>query len=178
MTTPSFNLTGAVFTVCATAFITAPPLLIYDVLIDFTRYHEWNSFVYAVDVPEGVTGPRSVWVGMPMKLYTRGLVEGLNTTSDERVTWLEPRKRDPFAAWKYDGGLLGGAVMQAEHVSLLWADEDGYQHVSWETYYGPGAMTLLPVRERLQQQFEVQAVDLTERVYSLIGWQPPNRSRT
>ena len=51
---------------------------------------------------------------MPMTFYTRGLLEGVNTTSNERVTALEAQLASPYIAWRYDGGEAGDLLMQAE----------------------------------------------------------------
>jgi len=49
-----------------------------------------------------------------MTFYTRGLIHGVNTTSEERVTALEGGLESPYIAWRYDGGEAGDLLMQAE----------------------------------------------------------------
>jgi len=168
MTTPTYNTTGAVFTVCAQNTIDSSPSPIYDVLIDFPLYGAWNTFVYSVDLPANVTSGADVYVGMPMTFYTSGLIPGVNTTSNELITYLEPHADPPYVAWRYDGGVLGGLLMQAEHVSLLQDLGNGTtNYVSWETYYGAGALLVLTLEENLQTEFEIQASDLKARVEGL-----------
>jgi hypothetical protein len=69
MTTPTYGTTRAVSTVCANDTIDGPPSLIYKVLIDFPKYGEWNSFVYAVDLPGNVTSAKNVYVGSKYILF-------------------------------------------------------------------------------------------------------------
>lgn len=110
-----------------------------------------------------------------MTFHSAGLLpSGVNSTSGERVTYLEPRTAPPFIAWRYDPGILVELVMDAEHVSLLRSVGDasgegegaGTEYVSWETYYGVGALAVLALRANLQKEFEEQARDLKARVES------------
>ena len=71
-------------------------------------------------------------------------------------------------AWRYDGGEIGDAIMQAEHVSLLVdLGEEGTRYVSWETYYGAGALAVLPLEGSLEKEWGVQASDLRARMVEL-----------
>ncbi|KAH8743323.1 hypothetical protein F5882DRAFT_313477, partial [Hyaloscypha sp. PMI_1271] len=79
----------------------------------------WNTFVYSIDVPANVSSAEDVYVGIPMTFHTFGLVPVVNSTSDERITYLEPEAMPPFIGWRFDPGMLGGLLMQAEHISLL-----------------------------------------------------------
>jgi len=168
MTTPTYGTTGAIFTVCAQTTILSSPSLIYNVLIDFPSYPAWNTFVYSVDIPSNVTSASDVYVGMPMTFHSSGLIPFANSTSDERITYLEPDADPPFVGWRFDPGVLGGLVMQAEHVSLLNDLGGGVtEYVSWETYYGAGALTVLALKGNLQKEFEDQARDLKARVEGL-----------
>ncbi|KAE9378247.1 hypothetical protein N431DRAFT_435416 [Stipitochalara longipes BDJ] len=168
MTTPTYGTTGAIFTVCAQTTILSSSLPIYTTLIDFPSYPAWNTFVYAVDVPSNVSSASDVYVGMPMTFHTAGLIPLVNSTSNERITYLEPDAVPPFVGWRFDPGVLGGLVMQAEHVSLLNDLGGGKtEYVSWETYYGVGAVTVLVLRGNLQKEFEDQARDLKARVEGL-----------
>jgi hypothetical protein len=147
MTTPTYGTTGAVFTVCAQNLINASPASIYDVLIDFPRYPLWNTFVYFVDVPAGVTSAEDVYVGMPMTFHSSGLLGGINSTSDERITYLEPNAASPFIGWEYNPGVIVGLATQAEHVSLLQDLGNGStKYVSWETYYGVGSVVIAALK--------------------------------
>jgi hypothetical protein len=170
MTTPTYGITGAIFTVCAQTTIYASSIPIYDVLIDFPHYSSWNTFVYSVDVPANVSCAADVYVGMPMTFHTFGLIPVVNSTSNESITYLEPAAVPPFVGWRFDPGVLGGLVMQAEHVSLLQDLGDGTtEYVSWETYYGAGALAVLVLGGNLQKEFEDQARDLKAWVEGLLS---------
>jgi hypothetical protein len=167
MTTPTYGTTNAIFTVCAQTTIYSPPSPIYNILIDFPRYAAWNTFVYSVDVPSNVSSAEDVSVGMPMTFHTFGLIPVVNSTSNERITFLEPRpdSAPAFIGWRFDLGALGELQMQAEHVSVLHDLGGGTtEYVSWETYYGAGAVTVLLLKGSLQREFDDQARDLKTRV--------------
>jgi hypothetical protein len=168
MTTPTYGTTSAIFTVCAQIPISSSLSPIYNILIDFPSYPAWNTFVYAVDLPSNVTSASDVYVGMPMTFHTSGLLPLVNSTSNERITYLESDAVPPFVGWRFDGGVIGGLVMQAEHVSLLNDLGNGdTEYVSWETYYGAGALAVLVLKGNLQKEFEDQARDLKARVEEL-----------
>lgn len=168
MTTPTFGTTNAIFTVCAEKVIQSSPSPIYDILLDFPLYPAWNTFVVSVDVPSTVLTAEDVYVGMPMTFHAAGLLPGINSTSNERITHLGPDIEPLFNAWRFDPGDVVGLAVQAEHVNLLLDLGDGTtRYVSWETYYGVGALALAVLKGSLQTQFEVQAEDLKERVESL-----------
>ncbi len=155
---------------CAQSMIHNSPSPIYDVLIDFNRYELWTTLVYSVNVPANVSSAEDVYVGMQMTFYTSGLIPVVNSTSNERITYLEPDAVPPFVGWRFDPGLLGGLVMQAEHVSLLQDLGDGStKYVSWETYYDSGALKVLALKENLQIEFEDQARDLKARAEGLLS---------
>ncbi|KAG4443655.1 hypothetical protein IFR05_000841 [Cadophora sp. M221] len=164
MATPKFGTKGAVFTVCAQTSIRGSESTLYDVLLDFPRYHEWNTFVYDVDVPANVTSAKDVYLDMPMTLHTYGLIPVLNSTSQESISYLEQHYQTPFVGWLTDAG-IGLAGLQAEHISLLRDLGGGMtEYVSWETYYGAGALVVASLKDRLQTQFENQGRDLKIRV--------------
>jgi hypothetical protein len=169
MSTPTYGLEGALFTVCAQNIIHSSPPPIYDVLIDFPRYPAWNTFVYLVDLPANVSSAKDVYVGMLSTFHTDGLFPaGLNSTSDETMTYLEPDNVPPFVGWRLNEGIIGDLLFQAEHISVLWDLENGTtKYVSWETYYGPLALVNLLLRSNLQTEFENQGRDLKTRVERL-----------
>ena len=165
MTTPTYGTTGAMFTVCVQNTINSLPSAIYEVLLVFPEYPAWNTFVYAVDLPAGVTSAADVYVDMPMTFNTSGLLPPLNTTSDELITYLEPDNVPPFVGWRENGGTIGDLLMQAEHISVLNDLGDRTtEYVSWETYYGLGAVTVASLSANLHTEFQDQAVELQARV--------------
>lgn len=167
MTTPTYNTTNGIFTVCAQDIINSPPPPIYTAILDFPGYPAWNTFVYLVGLPANVSAAQDVYVGMPMVVHSSGLVPGINTTSNEQITYLEPDAEPPFVAWIFSPGALAETLTQAEHVSLLQDLGNGStRYVSWETYYGVGSLTIALLEKNLQSQFEVQGKDLKAWVES------------
>lgn len=160
---PTYGSKGVVFTTCSEREIHAPIQTIYDALLDFSEYYNWNTFVIDVVVRPGGTppppGPREV--GFGMTFTTKGILSpGLNSTSDERVTFAE---RDVLGdgkvailGWKYEG--FGP---EAEHTNVL-VDLGGgcTRYVSWESYYGPSASIVQSYEKNLAAGFQRQADDL------------------
>jgi uncharacterized membrane protein len=68
METPTLGTKNAIFTVCSNNTIEGPPSFLYEVLIDFPKYPEWNSFVYKVDVPDNVTSAKDVYIGSKLSV--------------------------------------------------------------------------------------------------------------
>lgn len=167
--TPSYGTTGGIFTICATAVISAPLASIYTAILSFRTYAAWNSFVTSVTLPANVTSAEEVYVGMDMTLYTAGVLDGATTSSKEFVTVLDPEQGAGVksAAWAFND-TVGGAFQRAEHVSLLREVGGGrVEYVSWETYYGPGALVVGGLlKGRLQSGFERQGLDLKRWVES------------
>lgn len=162
--TPTYGDTGGVFTVCAERLINAPAELIYNTLIDFESYHIWNTFVIDVDLPSNVTNtPGNVYIGMPMKLITAGLIPLINTTSDETVSFLDNDAGAGYllAAWT--------SQVPSEHPSILVSQGGGVtRYVSYETFYLPLGGVVLLLKTELQKQFEQQGEDLSTYVESLV----------
>jgi hypothetical protein len=63
MSTPSYNKPEAVSTACSNNTIHGHPSLVLDVLLDFRKYCEWNSFIYDAEVPANVSDAKDVYVG-------------------------------------------------------------------------------------------------------------------
>jgi len=165
--TPTYGVTGSLFTVCAEELIAAPVSRIYDTLIDFRNYHIWNSFVIDVKVPATVINPSDVSVGMSMDFTTQGLLPLLNSTSTEIVTVLSPGTDFAVNAWRSDDK-LNGMFMAAEHPNVLTDAGNGLtRYVSWETYYLPGGVLLLTLQAQLKTQFIQQGKDLKKYVEGL-----------
>ncbi|KXH34259.1 hypothetical protein CNYM01_01064 [Colletotrichum nymphaeae SA-01] len=165
--TPTYDLKGALFTVCTEEVINAPIDKIYNTLLDFRRYSTWNTFVIDVGLPPDVQGPGDVYTGLSMNFTTAGIIPGVNTSSTEVVSSLAPivcgsddGATRAVNAWGNDDG-LDGAFLPAEHPNLLTDLGNGsVRMVSYETYYLPGATTLLLLKETLQERFETQGKDL------------------
>ncbi|GKT49576.1 uncharacterized protein ColSpa_09757 [Colletotrichum spaethianum] len=168
LATPSYNLTRALFTVCAEVIIDAPIQAIYDTVIDFGRYSEWNTFVVEAVPPPNVQGPEDVYLEMPVKFTSAGIIPLFNASSNEVVSVLAPDVEDDdglgrvraVSAWRYDDGLNGYGLL-AEHPNLLTDLGNGsVRMVSYETFYLPGAALLLLSKGTLRERFDTQATDL------------------
>ncbi|GKT65739.1 hypothetical protein ColTof4_03496 [Colletotrichum tofieldiae] len=166
--TPSYNLTRALFTVCTEETINAPIQAIYDTVIDFRRYSEWNTFVVEAVPPPTVQGPEDAYLEMPVKFTSAGIIPFFNASSNEVVTLLAPDVEDEdglgrvraVAGWRNDDG-FNGYVLAAEHPNILTDLGNGsVRMISYETFYLPGAALLLLSKGTLQERFDTQARDL------------------
>lgn len=169
--TPTYGSEDRVWMICTELLIRALPEAIYETLIDFERYHLWNSFVIDVALPANVTKtPADVYVGMDMVFTTVGLYPDVNTTSDEVVTVLshDPRAGYLMAAWR-SNVYINETLSPAEHPSILTAAGDGNtRYVSYETYYeGPATSLILPLKPQLEALFYQQGLDLKAYVEGL-----------
>ncbi|KAJ3578157.1 hypothetical protein NPX13_g2410 [Xylaria arbuscula] len=177
LTTPTYGDSGALFTVCSSINVAAPATAVRDVVLDFKSYHLWNSFVVSVSVSSDVTGtPQDLYVGTPMTFTTAGLVNGLNTTSDEILTVVDGIgtgvSGNPYflVAWRYDDK-LAGLSSRAEHpIVIIDLGDNSSRVLSYETYYF-GLLTpiIALLRTNLQAQFDAQARDLKAYAEGLSG---------
>lgn len=166
--TPTYGSENGVFVVCTEEVINAPISRIYDALLDYNQYSTWNSFVVDVKLPSDVgETPNGVYIGMSMVLVTTGLLEGINSTSNEIITVLDRDGDNGFMlnAWGVDDG-LNGTFIAAEHPNVLVDLGGGVtRYLSYETYYSSLLTpTVLLMREKLQAQFSQQGRDL--KVYA------------
>jgi hypothetical protein len=156
--------------ICTELVIEVPWEIIYETLIDFRRYHLWNSFVVDVAVPEGLKTPEDVYVGLDVLFTTAGLFPDTNTTSYEVVTVLSHDSRAGYemAAWR-SNFFYNGTLSRAEHPSILY--DAGYgktRYVSYETYYEePAAPVIFEIKSQLQAVFDQQGLDLRTYVEGL-----------
>ncbi|KAI0014344.1 hypothetical protein F4779DRAFT_612637 [Xylariaceae sp. FL0662B] len=181
---------GAIFGICTTEVIDAPAAAVYAALLDFASYGRWNTFIVDVSLlllpstkDVSTTPADDVYVGMPMRFTSRGLVDGVDTTSVEVISGIEgPGAGDVagegdgegnrgylLASWRYDDG-LGGLGSRSEHPSVLVDLGNGStRYLSYETYYAgleSGAVALL--KDNLQRQFEAQGRDLKAYVENML----------
>ncbi|RWA08969.1 hypothetical protein EKO27_g6124 [Xylaria grammica] len=166
--TPTYGQSGALFTVCSSITINAPPTTVRDVVIGFRSYHVWNSFVVSVSVPSNVTEtPQDDYVGMPMVFTTSGLVKGFNTTSAEVLTNVDGEgvgadgKPYLLVSWRYNDKFFGVGA-RAEHPVVIVDLGDGSSWVlSYETYYlGLITPAIALLKSSLQEQFDAQSTNL------------------
>ncbi|XDG09555.1 hypothetical protein ABKA04_009170 [Annulohypoxylon sp. FPYF3050] len=164
LTTPTYGTDGAIFTVCCELLINAPPLAIYNAILDFKSYPKWNTFIPNVTLPSNVTfTPWDLYVGMPMTFTSNGLIGDLNTTSGEILTLFDATGSSDYLinAWRYDDG-VGGISARAEHPNVLVDLRNGStRYLSYETYYaGLSTGTIALLKEQLKNQFDIQGQDL------------------
>ena len=156
LSTPTYGLDGAVFTVCASVEICGSVREVSNTILDFRKYEEWNTFVYDADVPDNVATPAGVAPGLSVLFYSTGILQGVNNTGTDVVTFVD---RPFFSAWKNDENEAFRGV--SEHVSTFWPRPSGKtRYTHWQTQYMPQGSALLPIKDNLQRQFEVQASDL------------------
>lgn len=156
LSTPTYRLDGAVFTVCASVEICGSVREVSNTILDFRRYEEWNTFIYDAEVPDNVATPAGVAPGLSVLFYSTGLQPGVNNTGTDVVTFID---RPFFSAWKNveNEAFIG----VSEHVSTFYPVPGGKtRYTHWQTQYMPQASALLPIKDNLQRQFEEQASDL------------------
>ncbi|EMF12697.1 uncharacterized protein SEPMUDRAFT_66005 [Sphaerulina musiva SO2202] len=178
--TPTYGDKHIIFTICVEREIQAPITQVYNTLLDFRLYSDWNSFVIDVQPSSSSSGnvegeiPRGpAPLGTKVKFITRGLIGSLNTTSEEIVTVDQKdifsssssaegtssegtASRHAINAWRYDG-----VGQRAEHPNVLTdLGERGTRYVSFESYYGLLAPVTEVLKGKLKSAFEAQADDL------------------
>lgn len=85
------------------------------------------------------------------------------------MTYLELHNHPPFVGWRYNPGPVVDLIMEAEHISALYDIGGGTtKYVSWETYYGVGAVAVEALKANLGAKFMQQGSDLKKRVESLL----------
>lgn len=180
--TPTYGDQKIIFTICVEREIQAPITQVYNTLLDFRLYSDWNSFVIDVQPSSSSSSsggnvkeelPRGpAPLGTRVKFITRGLIGSLNTTSEEIVTVDQKgifsssseeetegkasASRHAINAWRYDG-----VGQRAEHPNVLTdLGERGTRYVSFESYYGLLAPVTEVLKGKLKSAFEAQADDL------------------
>lgn len=108
----------------ATLEIDAPPARVWEIMLDFSRYPEWNPFVVRVEQPEPIR------VGASLRLHVRWR-EGGGASSGERITELCPPlgERPGRLAYDFTGLLHDLSLVRAtrlQQVELLPGDRTRY----------------------------------------------------
>ena len=142
-------------TISTTVEIDAPKQLVWDVLTDFSAYHEWNPYMEIEGTPQ---------VGTKLSVHMgagggRGMVfepAVLAATPDEELRWL---------------GKLGfGGIVDGEHFFILDRNADGTTHLTHGERYS-GALVALAKpflnKERNQAGYEAFNQVLKQRVESV-----------
>ncbi|KAK7936708.1 uncharacterized protein PG986_015146 [Apiospora aurea] len=186
--TPTYGTKDRAWMVCSETLIRAAPRAVYDALLDFGRYRDWNSYVTDV---EAVRPASRVYEGMALTFTFHGLGgEGVVTTGPEVLTVMRgvevttpgnrttngPDSDSASASTTKKTGTDNGYLMNAWRSDLSVADElirsehpnvvtdagEGYTRlVSWETYYdGKSTETFKLLRGQMQALQERQGADL------------------
>lgn len=145
---------GEVPTVRVEAIIPAPRSAVWDVLVEFRRYPEWNPFTVGVTT----TGR----VGDQVQLDV--LLGGRRMKLRERMRVFEPQRR---VGWGLR--LLGGHLLDCTRVQELEDTADGQtRYVCHESFRGWSVPLFYRYyRAPMQAGFEAVARALKERVVTL-----------
>lgn len=130
--------------------IAAPAAHVWQVLVDFARYPEWNPFTYGVEVTRGIGGPVTLHVALG----------GKKLTMHERLTrWDEGRA----VAWGVRWG--GGLLLDCDRVqSLEPIDETTTRYRGHEAFDGLLAPLVIALYRRpLEEGFAAAADALARR---------------
>jgi len=165
--TPTYP-TGGVFSVSSShTHIAAPASKVYALIVDTTRYPEWNTFVPKAEITGGggSSGPL-LEVGSKMK-FTVHMSSGSSseTHSDEIVTLLEADGPVKRIAWRFAPGTGLGWFLHAERVHEIRDREGeeggGCEYVNFETFGGLLAFVVRAWKgNQLCERFEDWSRDL------------------
>jgi hypothetical protein len=140
----------------ATASIDAPLSRAWELLLDMSRYPEWNPFIFKVDE---ISGPLAV--GTDFKLHVRWQDGSGVATSREQVTVLEPpaagadgRIRAVFS-YRYIDLLARMGLLRAERTHILTQSPGGPVFYETQDDFAGLMSPFIPVA-RVQQGFEAQ----------------------
>ena len=146
-------------TVRVELIIPAPRRAVWEVLVDFARYPEWNPFTIGVDT----TGR----IGDPVLLDVN--LGGRRMKMRERMRVFEPQRR---VGWGLH--LLGGSLLDCTRVQELEdAGEGSTRYVCHEAFRGLSVPLFYGLfRRAMQEGFEANAQALSRRVLMLAAQQP------
>lgn len=156
---------GAVFAQTEIA-IDAPIALVFEVMLDLARYHEWNPFIVRVDGASGA--PKA---GDAIRLHVRWSSGGGNS-SGERVTRVEhpalTGAGSLSAALEYDftGPLSALGLVRATRVQTLEQQPGEPTRYATKEEFRGLLVRFLPLAE-VQDGFERHARALKARAESL-----------
>lgn len=141
-------------TVRVESIIPAPRGVVWDVLVEFARYPEWNPFTVGVTTT-GRVGDR---VLLDVRLGGRRL------KMRERMRVFEPQRRVGWGLY-----LLGGHLLDCTRVQELEDTPDGQtRYVCYESFRGLSVPLFFGYyRAPMQEGFEAVARALRERVVAL-----------
>ncbi len=150
--------------------IHAPLDLVWTVMLDVSRYREWNPFIIAVENP-----PQPVQLGSRLRLCVRW-ANGQLAHSSERVTRLTSPTSLPDGlriahwAYAYTGGLAQTGLVRATREQHLSQTPGGPTAYRTEEFYRGLLARWVPV-SAVQDGFERHAQALRARAEALAALQ-------
>ena len=101
--------------------ILAPPTVVYGVLTDFSRYHEWNPFLTSVSGKLAPGGRLSLELSLP-EGSTYALTPMLErVTENEELRWRGPTETFPAMAAQIGDAPLLERCVRAAHAAHIAA---------------------------------------------------------
>lgn len=187
--TPSFGPGGS-FSIVVSTNIAAPPDTVFTILVDHTKWPEWNRFIPKLTVtsspPPAEASPdagaletliqrddgstylkKDTKMGFDVNLEPLKADSSSNTKTSIQVTVLEPYdhagRKGWRIAWKptdYPNILLRGERVQ----EFVDDGKGGTEYTCWETMYGLlGPVVKLTAGAKLEKCFQCWAEDLKKR---------------
>lgn len=153
-------------TVRVETIISAPRRAVWDVLVDFARYPEWNPFTVGV----ATTGR----IGDPVLLDVK--LGGRRLRMRERMRVYEPERRVGWGLY-----LAGGVLLDCTRVQELEdAAEGSTRYACHESFRGLSVPIFFGLtRAAMQEGFEANAEALRRRVLALTSRaDAPSQART
>lgn len=187
--TPSFGPGGS-FSIVVSISIAAPPETVFTVLVDHTRWPEWNRFVPKLTVtsspPPAEASPdagaletlirrdddstyldRDTRMDFDVNLDPLDPNSSSTTKTSIQVTLLEPYDHAGRKGWRIAWKPTGypGIVLRGERVQEFVDDGNGgTEYTCWETMYGLLAPVVrLATGAKLEKCFQCWAEDLKKR---------------
>jgi len=172
---------GGLFSAIGETHINASPQVVYDAVVDTTRWPEWNTFVPKVGItsqrPEdkdskGLTLDASITLHVHM-------TSSFKTLSKEKVNILEgpPKESDPAGTiyridWINESNpLVPRFMLAAERVNEIEVVGDGTcLYRTWETFTGPYARIVRwKFEQTLNERFDDWVRDLQKYCEGVVG---------
>ena len=141
-------------TIAAEIVIDAPRALVWEILVDFARYREWNPFTVEVDTDHVIGNP----VGLTVRLY------GRERKLTERFDAYDPPRRVGWGMHLAGGRLLRGTRFQ----ELEAISEERTLYRTHERFEGPLAPLVMKLNgPEVLRGFEANAAALKARAEEL-----------
>lgn len=187
--TPTFGAGGS-FSIVVSINIAAPPDTVFTVLVDHTKWPEWNRFIPKLTVtsnpPPAEASPdagaletliqrddgsnylkKDTKMDFDVNLDPLSPKSSSNTKTSIQVTLLEPYDHAGRKGWRIAWKPTGypGMALRGERVQEFVEDgKGGTEYTCWETMYGLlGPIVKLSTGAKLEKCFQCWAEDLKKR---------------